>query len=137
MALSITAADVDVYNNAQVATGPAGTSITAGQVLYYDTTSNTYMLAISGASQLAATVAGIALNNASIGQPVTLQFSGQITIGATVITGQGYYLDTATPGGINEDPTTPSSGDYPAFIGMATSESVIAIGIINNDGIAA
>ncbi len=70
-------------------------------------------------------VVGVALNAASAGQPVTFQQYGNITIGATVATGTAYYV-SATAGGIcpEADLTT---GDFPHFLGFATSTTVIAL----------
>lgn len=112
--------------------GTAGATITAGQVLYKDTSdSNKLKLADCNASSLAATVAGIALHGASSGQPVTYQNSGSLTIGGTVVAGT-IYVAGATAGEINpaSDLTT---GWRTSIIGVATSASVIAIKIHNSD----
>jgi hypothetical protein len=62
--------------------GTAGATITAGQVVYLDATTNTYKLADSNLSAAGATARGIALNGAASGQPLKIQTGGTITLGA-------------------------------------------------------
>lgn len=123
--LTITAANVAKGANASpVSSFLAGATITAGQAVYLDTTTNTIKLA--DADTLAASNAfGVALNSASSGQPISIQRSGNITIGATVITGTAYYVST-TAGGICLESDL-STGDFPTFLGFATSTTVIAL----------
>ena len=71
MALAITAANVLASATALRSSGIAGATITAGQPLYADPTDSSKLKpADSDASVATATVVGIALNNASAGQPV-------------------------------------------------------------------
>jgi hypothetical protein len=121
--LTITAANVAKGTNAAVtSTYLAGASITAGQAVYLDTTTSTMKLA--DADALASSAAfGIALNSAATGQPIAVQRSGSITIGATVATGVAYYVST-TAGGICLESDL-STGDFPHFLGFATSTTVI------------
>lgn len=123
--LTITAANVAKGTNAAVVSSYlAGASITAGQSVYLDSATNTIKLADADALASSAAV-GVALNAASSGQPITYQRSGNITIGATVAVGVAYYVST-TAGGIclESDLTT---GDFPHFLGFATSTTVIAL----------
>lgn len=123
--LSITAGNVIAGANASTRNGIAGATITAGQVLIKNATTDRYVLADADAAG-AATVANfyIALNNASNGQPISVLRSGDITIGATVTAGTAYYLSDE-PGGIAPlaDLLT---GDVVVFLGIAKSASVIA-----------
>jgi hypothetical protein len=123
--LTITAANVAKGTNAAVtSTYLAGASITAGQAVYLDTTTSTMKLA--DADALASSEAfGVALNSAATGQPIAVQRSGSITIGATVATGVAYYVST-TAGGICLESDL-STGDFPHFLGFATSTTVIAL----------
>lgn len=123
--LTITAANVAAGTNAsKVNSYLAGASITAGQAIYLDDATGTMKLA--DADTLAASEAkGIALNSASTGQPISYQRSGNITIGATVAVGVAYYVST-TAGGICLESDL-STGDFPHFLGFATSTTVIAL----------
>lgn len=123
--LTITAASVAAGTNASKASSYlAGADITAGQAVYLDTSTSTMKLA--DADTLAASAAfGVALNSASTGQPITVQKQGNITIGATVVTGKAYYVST-TAGAICLESDL-STGDFPHFLGFATSTTVIAL----------
>ena len=68
-AFSITAANVLTSSSATIYTGTAGATITQGQPLYLDTTSNTYKLANALTNN---PVAGIALVGASNGQSMII-----------------------------------------------------------------
>jgi hypothetical protein len=126
--LTITAANVISGSGATRVTGTAGASITAGQVVYRDSSDGKYKLAdCDSATAAVRSPAGIALHAASTGQPLTIQSAGPITIGATVTAGVAYYL-SATPGGIAPVADL-ASGDYPVILGIATSASVIDIDI--------
>ena len=103
-AISITAANVLKSSTGQVSVGTAGATITAGQSVYIDTSdSNKIKLADANGTAPANTFAGIALNAASSGQPVsycTNDTSG-FTIGATVVAGDTIWL-SQTPGGLTK-----------------------------------
>lgn len=124
--LSITATSVKAGGNAIIAHGLAGVAITAGQPVYLDAATGTYKLAdnnLAGAEN----VTGIALNGAASGQPVAVQTSGDITIGATLTAGSAYCL-SATAGGIAPvaDLTT---GNVVIQLGLAKSTTVLALRI--------
>lgn len=126
--LTITAANVIAGSGATRVSGTAGASITAGQVVYKDSSDGKFKLAdCNSATAGVRSPAGIALHASSNGQPLTIQSAGPITIGATVTAGVAYYL-SATAGGIAPvgDLLT---GDYPVILGIATSASVIDIDI--------
>lgn len=128
-ALSITAANVLAASTASTRQGSAGATITQGQVVYFDTDTNTYKLADTNSATAAArSPAGIALNGASSGQPLMVLTAGDVTIGATLSAGVAYYLG-GTAGSIVPvaDLTT---GDYPAIIGIAKSTTVLAVKIV-------
>lgn len=108
--------------------GNAGVAITAGQTVYFDATSNSWKLADCNSATVAQRVAGgIALNGAAAGQPVEVQQTGPITIGATLTPGVMYYL-SATPGGICPvaDMVT---GCYPCALGFAISATQLQLNI--------
>ena len=127
--LSITAANVVAGSGAKKVTGTAGATITAGQVVYYDSTTSTYKLADTDSATAAVrSPAGIALNGASANQPVTVLTSGPVTIGATVAVGDVYYL-SGTAGGLAPFADV-AAGDYPCVIGICTSTSVLNVKIL-------
>jgi hypothetical protein len=118
--LSITAANV--VSTGSKNQGVAGASITQGQCVYLDSTTNTIKLADADAVASTRNV-GVALNAAATGQPVIYHIAGTITIGATVAVGTAYYV-SATAGGICLESDL-SSGDFPTFIGFGTTTTTI------------
>lgn len=129
--LSITAANVSGGTGFLMVTGTAGATITAGQAVYLSGTQ--WLLARANAAGTA-TVVGIALNNASSGQPINVLYGGIINIGATTVTGQTYALSAANAGGIAPI-TDLTTGNIVSILGVATSTSAIQI-VINNSGAA-
>lgn len=124
--ISITAANVVAGGGARISVGLAGATITAGQVVYLDTSTNTYKLAdCDSATAAARSPAGIALNGASANQPLDVLTAGPITIGGTLTAGTAYYL-SGTAGGICPVADL-GSGDYPTIIGIATSTTVLDV----------
>lgn len=126
--LVITAASVVAGSGAKKVTGTAGATITAGQVVYYDTATSTYKLADTDSATAAVrSPAGIALNGAASGQTLAVHKSGLLTIGATVTAGVAYYL-SGTAGGICPVADV-AAGDYPCIIGIATSAAILSVKI--------
>jgi hypothetical protein len=126
--LSITSANVVAGSGAKKVTGTAGATITAGQVVYFDTTDSKYKLADTDSATAAVrSPAGIALNGAANNQPLTVLTSGPVTIGATVAVGDVYYL-SGTAGGLAPAADV-APGDYPCIIGICTSTSVLDVKI--------
>lgn len=126
--LSITAANVVAGTNASRDRGTAGETIAAGKAVYKSSTANKWMLADSNSVTAEARHAiGIALNGASLNQPVDVQKGGDITIGATLTAGMALYLSD-TPGGICPLADV-GSGEYVCLLGLASSTTVLAIGI--------
>jgi hypothetical protein len=78
-------------------------------------------LSDANASATTKAITGIALNGAAIGQPVSVQTSGTITIGATVAVGT-IYVVSATAGGI-----APSTD-------LASTWGTIIIGVADTTG---
>jgi hypothetical protein len=127
--LVVTATSVVPGGGAKTVDGFAGATITAGQVVYYDSSAGTYKLADNNSGTAAVrSPAGIALNGAATGQPVEVLTSGKVTIGATVTAGVAYYLSD-TPGGICPVADI-ASGEYPVFLGFATTAAIIDVNIV-------
>jgi hypothetical protein len=124
--LSVTAASVVPGSGAVLATGTAGEALTAGQAVYQKAAdSKWYKADCNSATAEVRVASAIALGGAAAGQPVVVQKSGQITIGATVVAGTAYFL-SGTAGGIRPaaDNTT---GDYPQVVGMGVSTTAIQL----------
>lgn len=126
--LTITAASVVAADNAVKESGIAGETITAGKAVYKSATSKKWMLADSNSATAAAkTAGGIALNGASLNQPVTVIKAGDVTIGATLTAGATYFLSD-TAGGICPDADV-GAGENVCQIGIAKSTTVLSVKI--------
>lgn len=98
--VTITSTSVVPGANAQYRYGVAGAAITAGQLVYLDTTTNTWKLSDANLSAAASDVDGIAINSAANGAPVTIVTQDDdLTLGGTAAEGTIYIL-SATAGGI-------------------------------------
>jgi len=125
--ISITAANVVAGSNATKESGTAGETITAGQMVYKDSTGK-YMKADNDSATAEARQArGVALHGASNNQPLTIQKAGDVTIGGTLTAGTAYYLSD-TAGGICPLADV-GSGEYVCLLGLAKSTSVLALDI--------
>jgi hypothetical protein len=132
--LSITAANCVPVAPALIGYGTAGATITAGQAIYLEASSNTWKLADNNSATAEARAAtAIALNGAASGQPLGYLSSGSVTLGATMTAGVVYYL-SATAGGICPVADL-TSGQYPCAVGIATSTTVLKLGF-NASGVA-
>jgi hypothetical protein len=126
--ITITAANCVASETATRATGTAGTTITAGQVVYLASATKKWLLAdADSATAEARKAGGIALNGASLNQPLVVATSGDITLGGTMTAGTALYV-SGTPGGICPVADV-ATGDYPCIVGMAKSATVLAINI--------
>lgn len=129
--LSVTAANVVPGSGAKTESGIAGATITAGQVVYKDSSDNKFKLADTDSATAAVrSPYGIALNGASNGQTLGVLTMGAMTIGATVTAGVFYYL-SGTAGGICPVADV-AAGDYPCIIGSASSASVLNVHIVES-----
>ena len=124
--VAITAANVaKVSGSTTTDTGIAGATITAGQLVYLDSGTNTIKLADSNLSQAAANTIGIALHGSLSGQPIQYAIGGDITIGGTV-TVAGVYVTSANAGGLAPVADL-VSGMYTKVIGVGLSATVLSI----------
>ena len=123
-AITITAANCLKVTGARE-WGPAGATITAGDLVYLS--AGTFLLAQADDADTD-DVYGVALNNASTGQPLNVQTKGQITIGGTVVQGVIYVLDDAVAGAIVPwTDLTADSTDYLTILGPGISATVIDV----------
>lgn len=125
--LVITAASVVASTGASRQSGSAGETIAAGKAVYLSPTTKKWMLADSNSATSAARVAkGIALNGASLDQPLQVATHGDITIGATLVAGGAYYL-SETPGGIQ--PAADLATEDVCLLGLAKSTTELSLNI--------
>lgn len=124
--ISITPASVLPSTDATIERGTAGATITAGQVVYLESSSGQFKLAdCDHATAAIRSPRGIALHGASSGQPLKVLRSGSVTIGATLTPGTTYYLSPVA-GGICPLADV-ASGDYATIVGIAASASVLKV----------
>lgn len=129
--LSITAANVVRGSNAVVQDGMAGETITAGMLVYRAADGLIMKVDADSATALARTPRGVALNGASLGQPIDYQSSGDITIGATLIPGLTYYASGATAGSICVLADVGAT-EYLCVVGIALSATVLRLGFLQS-----
>lgn len=99
--LTITEAQVLPDATGTFIDGIAGATLTAGQAVYKDATTNTMKPADANASAATATVVGITTHAALAGQPVRLQRTGDLTLGAGAAPAVAKeYIVSGTAGGI-------------------------------------
>lgn len=124
--LTLTPGNVLAGADAITENGTAGATITAGQRVYLDAATGRFELADSDAATvLERRTRGIALNNASDGQPLRIHKDGDLTVGAVLTAGVTYY-GSPTPGGICERADV-LTGDHVEIIGVAKSTSVLSV----------
>ncbi|MGM4909125.1 hypothetical protein [Rhizobium sp. 768_B6_N1_8] len=126
--LSITPANVVAVDGAATEGGIAGEAISAGQIVYRSSATGKYMLADSNSATAEARRArGMALNNAALNQPIDVERSGDVAIGAVLTPGIAYYLSD-TPGAICPIADV-GTGEYVCLLGLAKSTSILALDI--------
>ncbi len=128
-ALSITAANVVPAANAVIVYGKAGETITAGQPVYRAAATRKFMKSdADSATAEVRKVFGVAVNGASLNQPIAIQKGGDLNPGATLVVGEIYCLGE-TAGGIVPKGDQ-STGEYVTVIGVATSASNLKMGLL-------
>lgn len=124
--ISITAASV-VAGSDDIEYGVnAAEAVSAGKVVY-KTAAGKWALADSDAAASLHAAKGIALNTAALNQPLAVQKSGPITIGATLAAGTAYYLSN-TAGGICPLADV-GTGEEVVLLGLASSTTVLNLDI--------
>lgn len=126
--LVISSALVVAGADSSAVSGVAGELITAGKAVYLSSSTKKWMLADSNSATVEARQAkGIALNGASLNQPISVHKSGDLTIGATLVAGQAIYMSD-TAGGLCPLADV-GAGEYLCLIGLAKSTTVLAVDI--------
>lgn len=126
--ITITAANVVAGSGSVQETNLAGETVAAGKSVYRSSSTKKWMLADSNSATAEARKAGgIALNSASLNQPITVHKAGELVIGATLTPGTAYYLSD-TPGGICPVADV-GAGENVCLLGIAKSATVLAVDI--------
>lgn len=126
--LSPTVANVAKVSGS-VKVGTCGTvAITQGAAVYVDPTTGDLELCENDQTAVEANVAGIALNAASPGQPVSYQVSGVINLGATLTLGEVYCIG----GGVGAIAPTADivASEFQSIVGVAITTANLQIGLI-------
>jgi hypothetical protein len=72
-----------------------GETLTTGELVYIKPADKKCWLALCGGNSDQINVAGVTLNGGSAGQQLQYQYTGDVTIGATLTIGVEYYLSAA------------------------------------------
>ncbi len=131
--LSITPGSVVPSNAAQKLNGIAGAAISAGQLIYRDTTTSTYKLAdANDATKLP--VAGIATNTAGIGQQLQYITADPALVIGTHGLGLGIPMfASATAGGICPEADL-ATGNQTTCVFVTNTATAVSFGIIGGVG---
>jgi hypothetical protein len=127
--VSITAGSVTADSTASLAQGTSSANITAGKIVYRDSTdSYTIKLADTSTTTKAAAV-GIALTGSSVGQPVVYCTSGTVNLGGNVLVRGTVYSVADTAGGLRPVADN-GAGDCVTVVGVATATNTLKVSII-------
>lgn len=122
--ITVTAANVvPGTTGAEFENGTFGATVTAGQTVYLDSSTNTYKLADANASVYTANMRGIAMNGGASGQKAVIQRKGRYTVGGTVVVGT-IYVVSGTAGGIAPAADL-VSGWYTGIVGIGVTAAII------------
>lgn len=125
--ISVTAGSVVPATSGNTRQMIAGTTLTAGQLVYRNSADGRAWTA-STASLAASQIVGVTLDGGAAGQPVTVQTSGDYTVGGTVAIGTVYGVgDNA--GGI-APVSDNGAGDFCSVFGIGITTAKIRIGIV-------
>ena len=120
----------------QTIVGIAGAVITGGQVVYQSANNPSTYLQTAVTNANSAVVAGIACNNAQIGQEFTIAVAGDLNISPTnaVNTGDVVALGAAA-GNMNTNQTGIAAAGLPALLGVMVTPSIIRLAVSTNNGV--
>lgn len=129
--ISVTASAVVPTSTTVIASGTAGETITAGQPVYADASASNQLKKAANTSAATASVVGIALNGASLNQPVDYAVSGDVTFNAALTAATCYVLGSAA-GGISSSADLDASINtrYGTVLGMSSSTTNLKVGIV-------
>jgi hypothetical protein len=124
---ALTADAVIPSAQANIMRGFAGVLITAGQVVYLDPATNTFLLAKANVAAPVNIVKGIALERAGVGEAVNVVLSDPaLNIGATtpITAGKTLILSGTNAGGIAPD-ADGVTGWFKTILGVTTAPNIV------------
>jgi hypothetical protein len=127
--VTITASSVLHGSGANLEDGLSGEAITAGQAVYWKTSTRTWFKAKNSGTAAESGYAtgskvGVAVNSApGVGQYVKVLRDGNLTAGGTLVVGTAYVIGDAY-GGI-APATDLGSSDYVTVLGVATTAAIL------------
>jgi len=128
-ALTPVTADFRLGDTSAVTTGTAGVAITAGQLVYLDSATAKYKLAIN-TSAAAAAVVGVAATTAATDKKIAIVTSGTIeSANAYWTAGQTYVLDQVA--GQMQNAADVITADLVSVIGVASTTQIFKLSIDN------
>ena len=127
--ITVTAANVATVGIANVVEGQAAAAITAGQVVYKNTSGTRALAQSDGTAIESGTLGlGIAVNSApGVGQRFDIQISGQFNPGGTAASGVVYAVSATA--GLIALASDISSGQYMSILGVGASAAAINLSI--------
>lgn len=126
--ITIAASDVIPQANTVIASGTAGAAITAGQPVYADAADGNKIKVADPLTAAKAVVVGIAINSApGIGQPVDYAVSGDLALGAVMVSRTVYLLSSVGKLGTTADQ---GASEYGTVVGISASTSLLKVGIV-------
>ena len=127
-ALTQTAANVKLGGTGTLkAEVTAGETISQGMPVYLKTSDGKYWKADADTAA-EALVAGIALTPGVANDQIMIVKGGPMNVGGTLTVGMGYYVHT-TAGAMGEIGEL-ASGDFPTFLGFATTAAILQVQIV-------
>lgn len=130
--LAITATEVlAIASDTVITWGTAGAAISAGDVVYFDGSSQTWKLFDGNDTAANTATPRIALNSPASGQPIAVATGGNITIGATAAATTGLtYVASNTPGKMCPEADV-STGNRRTIIGVGKASNQLALVLVN------
>jgi hypothetical protein len=112
--------------------GTSGANVAAGNLVYLDSTDSYLVKLADCANTTKAGCVGVALNGASVGQPVQYQTSGSFTFTTTAANtvAVGTVLAVAVTAGAIRPATDNTTGNYVTVIGVSTATNKIKLGLV-------
>lgn len=125
--LTITVASLAPGTNARIdRTRLAGEALTIGVAVYLKSTDKRWWMSDTDTAEPLALAYGVTVTNAAAaGQPVCVQYGGNLTVGATLVAGEVYGVGEAA-GGIAPKADC-AVGEYERILGIASSTTVLVL----------
>ena len=121
--LAPAAADVLPGTGALTRIAFAGATITAGEIVYFDSGTERLRLAKSSGNEAESQAVGVAIYSVLEDQPLEYQYDGVIKLGVGVKSLAYFLSGTAGNFSPHSDESTPAYGEYGTMMGVADANS--------------